>query len=166
MNTIRQDWTVKEVKTGEIIAHATRWALSEQRRQTSSKRIPRLHGIAPYQKSGLEPIEGDFDMNLHVNNVKYITWTLESIPVEIKENYEVGAITLEYCREVGEGDKVDSLARPEPCNINSDVSAIKGSSQPQFIHLIRNQEGNEINKGRIVWRPVKHQAVQQGGFLF
>jgi hypothetical protein len=24
MNTIRQDWTVKEVKTGEIIARATR----------------------------------------------------------------------------------------------------------------------------------------------
>jgi len=86
--------------------------------------------------------------------------SVQSIPVEIKENYEVGAITLEYGCEVGEGDKVDSLARPEPCNINSDVSAIEGSSQPQFIHLIRNQEADEINKGRTVWRPVKHQAVQ------
>ncbi len=92
--------------------------------------------------------------------------SVQSIPVEIKENYEVGAITLGYRCEVGQGDKVDSLARPEPYNINSDVSAIEGSSQPQFIHLIRNQEGDEINKGRTVWRPVKHQAVQQGGISF
>lgn len=92
--------------------------------------------------------------------------SVQNIPVEIKENYEVGAITLEYHCEVGEGDKVDSLARPEPYNINSDVSAIEGSSQPQFIHLIRNQEGDDINKGQTVWRPVKHQAVQQGAISF
>ncbi|CAM6007704.1 unnamed protein product [Sphagnum balticum] len=192
-NAVRRDWTVKEVRTGEVIACATsiwvlmhvdtktmhrvtdkiraelapwvrdppKWALSEERRQASSGRIARLHGSAPYQKCGLEPLDRDLDMNQHVNNVKYITWTLESIPNEFKENYEVSMITLEYRREVGKGDKVDSLARLEPCDGNNDISALEGLSQPQFIHLIRNQEGDEINKGRTVWRPVNHQAVQQ-----
>jgi hypothetical protein len=151
-----------QAEFGHWVRDPPKWALSEQRRQTSSKRIPRLHGIAPYQKPGLEPIEGDFDMNLHVNNVKYITWTLESIPNELKEDYEVSMITLEYRREAGKGDKVDSLARREPCDVNNDFSALEGLSQPQFIHLIRNQEGDEINRGRTVWRHVKHAAKHQG----
>jgi acyl-ACP thioesterase len=54
-----------------------KWALSEERRQASSGRIARLHGSAAYQKCGLEPLDRDLDMNQHVNNVKYITWTLE-----------------------------------------------------------------------------------------
>jgi hypothetical protein len=33
--------------------------------------------LLPLFDLSLQPIEGDFDMNLHVNNVKYITWTLE-----------------------------------------------------------------------------------------
>ncbi len=92
---------------------------------------------------------------------KYVVFSVQSIPNEFKENYEVSMITLEYRREVGKGDKVDSLARLEPCDGNNDISALEGLSQPQFIHLIRNQEGDEINKGRTVWRPVNDQAVQQ-----
>jgi acyl-ACP thioesterase len=101
-------------------------------------------------------------MNQHVNNIKYITWTLESIPNELKEDYEVSMITLEYRREASKGDKVDSLARREPCDVNNDISALEGLSQPQFIHLIRNHEGDEINRGRTVWRHVKHAAKHQG----
>ncbi|CAM6070845.1 unnamed protein product [Sphagnum tenellum] len=193
-NAVRRDWTVKEVRTGEIIACATstwvlmhldtktmhritdkiraelapwvrdppKWALSEERRRASSGRIARLHGSPPYEKSSLEPLDRDFDMNQHVNNIKYITWTLESIPNELKEDYEVSMITLEYRREASKGDKVDSLARREPCDVNNDVSALEGLSQPQFIHLIRNHEGDEINRGRTVWRHVKHAAEHQG----
>jgi hypothetical protein len=92
---------------------------------------------------------------------KYVVFSVQSIPNEFKENYEVSTITLEYRREVGKGDKVDSLARLEPCDGSNDISTLEGLSQPQFIHLIRNQEGDEINKGLTVWRPVNHQAVQQ-----
>ncbi len=88
--------------------------------------------------------------------------SVQSIPNELKEDYEVSMITLEYRREAGKGDKVDSLARREPCDVNNDISALEGLSQPQFIHLIRNQEGDEINRGRTVWRHVKHAAKHQG----
>jgi hypothetical protein len=88
--------------------------------------------------------------------------SVQSIPNELKEDYEVSMITLEYRREAGKGDKVDSLARREPCDVNNDISALEGLSQLQFIHLIRNQEGDEINRGRTVWRHVKHAAKHQG----
>ncbi len=87
---------------------------------------------------------------------------VQSIPNELKEDYEVSMITLEYRREASKGDKVDSLARREPCDVNNDISALEGLSQPQFIHLIRNHEGDEINRGRTVWRHVKHAAKHQG----
>ncbi len=87
---------------------------------------------------------------------------MQSIPNELKEDYEVSMITLEYRREASKGDKVDSLARREPCDVNNDIPALEGLSQPQFIHLIRNQEGDEINRGRTVWRHVKHAAKHLG----
>ena len=32
---------------------------------------------------------GDIDSNMHVNNVRYVEWAVESLPLEIVLNYEL-----------------------------------------------------------------------------
>lgn len=189
-NAVRRDWTVKNVKTGEIIAVATStwvlmnmdtkviqrisdsvrsefapwarepptWALSEDRIKASSGRIPKINGDAEFHTSGLSPAERDLDMNQHVNNVKYISWTMESLPLEFRESHEIRKITLEYRREVQKGDTVESRAKSEPSKDNgTSVAGISEElTEERFVHVIRNQDGQEINKGRTVWTRVKN----------
>lgn len=63
-------------------------------------------------------------------------------------------ITLEYRREVCKGDTVDSMAKVEPSNSSKDGA--EKPSREKFVHLIKNQHGQEINKGRTVWRQLTH----------
>ena len=32
---------------------------------------------------------GDIDSNMHVNNVRYVEWAIESLPLDIVLNYEI-----------------------------------------------------------------------------
>lgn len=178
-NAVRRDWTVKDVNTGEIIAVATstwvimnmdtkviqriteqirsefapwareppKWALSEDRIKASSGRIPKINGDAEFHTTGLSPSERDLDMNQHVNNVKYISWTMESLPLEFRDSHEIRKITLEYRREVQKGDTLESRAKAEVPSENGAGS----TEEERFVHVIRNQDGQEINKGRTVW---------------
>lgn len=75
---------------------------------------------------------------------------LQSIPQEFKEAHEVSKITLEYRREVGKGDTLDSFASKEPLKSTNGAS----TSEVKFIHMMRDQDRDEINKGRTVWRPL------------
>ncbi|KAG0625855.1 hypothetical protein M758_2G084700 [Ceratodon purpureus] len=130
-----------------------KWALSEDRIKASSGRIPKINGDAEFSKTGLSPTERDLDMNQHVNNVKYISWTMESLPFEFRESHEIRKITLEYRREAQKGDSVESRAKAEP--LIADGATFAGyteePSEERFVHVIRNQDGQEINKGRTVW---------------
>ncbi|CAM6107739.1 unnamed protein product [Calypogeia fissa] len=128
--------------------HPPRGALSEDRREVSTKKITKLGDDATYKKSGLIACANkDTDMNQHVNNIRYISWMLESMPEDVKSAYEVSKITLEYRQEVSPGQPVDSLAETEES---------ESSSERQFIHLISTSEvGKEVNRGRTVWRPLQ-----------
>lgn len=72
---------------------------------------------------------------------------MQSLPLEFRATHEIRKITLEYRREVQKGDTVESRAKAELGN-NEDS---RESSEERFIHVIRNQDGQEINKGRTVW---------------
>lgn len=74
---------------------------------------------------------------------------MQSLPQEFREKHEVSKITLEYRREVCKGDTVDSMAKVEPSNSSIGVAE-------KFVHVIKNQQGQEINKGRTVWRQLTH----------
>lgn len=130
-----------------------KWALSEDRIKASSGRIPKINGDAEFSRTGLSPTEIDLDMNQHVNNIKYISWTMESLPFEFRGSHEIRKITLEYRREAQKGDTVESRAKTEL--LNDDSASIAGHAEEpteeRFVHVIRNQDGQEINKGRTVW---------------
>lgn len=48
----------------------------------------------------------DIDSNNHVNNVRYLEWALESVPVEIINNKEIKDLTITFKKEVTYGHTV------------------------------------------------------------
>ncbi|KAH8933702.1 hypothetical protein BDL97_18G043800 [Sphagnum fallax] len=141
-NGMRRDWLVRDYKTGQILARATStWVMMNKKTRRFSKMPNEVRGeISPHflersaidnkdlvtQKikklgddsaqlvcSGLTPRRNDLDMNQHVNNVKYIGWMMESIPNAIQESHELETLVLEYRRECGQSEVVQSLASTE-----------------------------------------------------
>ncbi|CAA2949683.1 palmitoyl-acyl carrier thioesterase, chloroplastic-like [Olea europaea subsp. europaea] len=138
-NGMRRDWLLRSQATGVIFARATStWVMMNQQTRRLSKmpdevraelspwfiekqaineesheKIDKLDDKALYVNSGLKPKRSDLDMNQHVNNVKYVRWMLEAIPDEFLENHQLSSITLEYRRECGSSDVVQSLCEPQ-----------------------------------------------------
>lgn len=52
----------------------------------------------------------DIDTNDHVNNVQYVEWALEAIPVEVKNNFTLKRLKTIYKKEVNLGDRIKSQA--------------------------------------------------------
>lgn len=71
----------------------------------------------------------DIDTNDHVNNVQYVEWALEAIPMEIKSNCGLKRIKTVYKKEVNLGDRIKSEVE-----IKEDVKEILCR------HLISNHE--------------------------
>ncbi|CAM6119388.1 unnamed protein product [Calypogeia fissa] len=197
-NGLRRDWLLRDVKTGQVLARATStWVMIHQQTRKLSKmpdaareemsphflerhafesetclKISKLQDdSAVYKTSRLQARRTDLDMNHHVNNVKYIDWMTESVPAQCLETQEIRCLTLEYRRECGQTDLVDSLTSPEQVQTSetsvadpefpylsgsNDSITLKRNLKPeqQFIHLLKMQaDGAEIVRGRTIWRP-------------
>jgi len=185
-NGMRRDWLVRDSKTNSILTRATStWVMMNRKTRKLSKIPDAVKGeIQPYfternifmaedtrklQKleddtaqyicSDLSPRWSDLDVNQHVNNVKYIGWILESLPISVLEDNELANITLEYRRECGPTHVLQSLASPQAGEV------IAGSAAPfsqrnepsdtlQFAHLLQLQDDkSEILRARSEWRP-------------
>lgn len=107
-------------------------------------KLRKLHKLdedkADYILRGIKPLWFDLDPNQHVNNVKYISWILEGTPEEVRENYELGAMTLEYRRECGRESVLQSL------------SGASHEVPNEYHHLLRLENGNEVARARTLWR--------------
>jgi len=83
--------------------------------------------------------KSDIDYNNHVNNVKYLNWMLEAIPVEIDDNYKLKEIDINYKKEIKLGNK-----------IKSSYSKYEEAEGNTFIHQITTD--GELNAyGRTIW---------------
>ncbi|EPS71999.1 oleoyl-acyl carrier protein thioesterase, partial [Genlisea aurea] len=115
------------------------------------RKIDKLEDPARFCKTGITPRHSDIDPNLHVNNVTYIGWILESLPLDIFQTQELEAITLQFRHECRLHDVVDSLASPEP--VFEDDKNKRNGGYDQFIHLLRfSNQGYELNRARTLWR--------------
>ncbi|KAL2546239.1 Palmitoyl-acyl carrier protein thioesterase [Forsythia ovata] len=138
-NGMRRDWLLRSQATGLVFARATStWVMMNQQtrrlskmpdevraeispwfiekqaiKEESPEKIDKLDDKARYVNSDLKPNRSDLDMNHHVNNVKYVRWMLEAIPDEFLENHQLSNIILEYRRECGSSDVVQSLCQPQ-----------------------------------------------------
>lgn len=84
--------------------------------------------------------KSDIDYNNHVNNVKYLNWMLETIPVEINDNYFFGELDILYKKEVTLGSLIQSS--------NFQVEEIEDNLT--FLHKICEND-NIHAYGRTVW---------------
>lgn len=75
----------------------------------------------------------DIDSNTHVNNVKYIEWALESVPVEILYNNNLVELNVIFEKECSYGDEIKSS-----CEVK------ENDEQYIILHKIENVEGKEL----------------------
>ncbi|XP_038722689.1 palmitoyl-acyl carrier protein thioesterase, chloroplastic-like isoform X2 [Tripterygium wilfordii] len=204
-NGMRRDWLIRSQATGHIFARATStWVMMNQHTRRLSKMpeevraeispwfiekqairddIPekiRKLDEATYCNSDLKPKRSDLDMNNHVNNVKYLKWMLETIPDQVLESHQLSEITLEYRRECGSSDIVQSLCEQDKDGFlgdgvkhSGDIGLLNGFSLAseiiggngilgsldkmpiRYTHLLQAKgepKNEEIVRGRTTWK--------------
>jgi fatty acyl-ACP thioesterase B len=198
-NGVQKDWTIKNLVTGEILGRATsNWMMMNEKtrrlskipeevqaeispfflerreNENAQKKIEKL-ADAKYISKNLKPKRSDIDMNHHVNNVKYSNWMLEAIPDIILEECQLSSITLEFRRECGVSETIQSLCQPDDDDevpevkfkkfeggsiLNGYLPYLLDDSHTNnhslgFTHLLQT-EGNikneEIVRGRTTWK--------------
>ncbi|KEH44149.1 palmitoyl-acyl carrier thioesterase [Medicago truncatula] len=189
-NGMRRDWLIRSQATGHIFARATStWVMMNSKTRRLSKmpeevrdeltpwfiekqaikedapeKIIKLNKEAKYMNSNLKPKRSDLDMNQHVNNVKYLRWMLETIPDQILESHQLSGITLEYRRECGSSDIVQSLCEPE-----EDEIVLNGMVEPDYCTNLLNGlsfvKSDIINGGGVLsyleQRPIRYTHLLQ-----
>ncbi|KAL8206209.1 hypothetical protein R6Q57_009760 [Mikania cordata] len=181
-NSIRRDWLLRDCKTGEILTRASsNWVMMNKDTRRLSKIPDEVRGeiehcfvdappvvdddcrkfqrldetTADYVRKGLTARWSDLDVNQHVNNVKYISWILESAP-QVMEKYELASITLEYRRECRKDGVLKSLTLVMGGG-NNDGLVDSNHVECQHVLLFEGGSdgvpGGEIVKGRTEWRP-------------
>ena len=183
-NGMRRDWIIRDYKTQEIITRATStWVIMnretrrlskipEQVRQevlpfylnrvavatekNDSEKIDKLtDGTAGRIRSGLAPRWSDMDANQHVNNVKYIGWILESVPINVLGDYDLTSMTLEYRRECRQSNLLESMTRATASladDSNCKNNSINRRPDLEYTHLLRMQADKaEIVRARTEW---------------
>lgn len=195
-NGMRRDWIIRDRNTKNMIARATsNWVMMnrETRRLSkipdevrqevlpfyldrsiiaadatgSGRKIEKLTDLtAEHIRSGLAPRWSDMDVNQHVNNVKYIGWILESVPLDVLEDYHLTSITLDYRRECRQSQLLESLtsmtsspaAESPPPPLPSSLCG----SDLHSTHLIRQQDDKaEIVRACAEWRRKEHRGSME-----
>jgi len=83
----------------------------------------------------------DVDTNLHVNNIRYLQWLIESIPEDIIDNYYLHAIDGRFVAEAQLGNTIMSFTERD-ARLNS------------FVHNIKTQGDNKVcATARTIWKP-------------
>ncbi|XP_042503526.1 palmitoyl-acyl carrier protein thioesterase, chloroplastic-like [Macadamia integrifolia] len=112
-------------------------------------------------RTGLTPRWNDLDANQHVNNVKYIGLMLESVPISMLKSHEICEMKIEYRRECGMDDELQSLTS---CVCSTTTSQATddylvgaggsggGGHYDEFLHFLRFENGAVVAKGRTKWK--------------
>ncbi|XP_057804830.1 palmitoyl-acyl carrier protein thioesterase, chloroplastic-like isoform X2 [Salvia miltiorrhiza] len=173
-NGMRRDWIIRDYDTHTIITRATRETRrlskipDEVRKEvqpfylnraaiathnSDSHKIEKLTDQTAHRiRNGLAPRWSDMDANQHVNNVKYIGWLLESVPVNVLEDYNMTRMTLEYRRECRQSNVLESLTS---IKVNEEEEA--DSQVLECTHLLRMEADQaEIVRARSVWQFKQH----------
>ena len=83
----------------------------------------------------------DIDSNRHVNNVKYIEWALEVIPMDVITNYELKRIKVNFEKETTYGNEIESVCETK----------IIDDKRLNSYHVIKDSEGKELTMLELQW---------------
>ena len=81
----------------------------------------------------------DFDINRHVNNVKYIEWIVDSFEIGRFGQQEIAEIDMNFLGETTENEDVIQLFYAE-------------KSETSDYHALRNEKGTEVFRMITTWR--------------
>ena len=147
---------------GNIIGHANSvWILINLGRRRPVRILEGMYEAYGIDDSKNEPIEiediqaisqvdseksfqvrySDIDTNMHVNNVKYVAWALETVPKGIVLNYELKNIKVTYEKETRYGETI---------KVSTEV--IREENQITCRHKIINEEGSTLTLLESIWR--------------
>ena len=73
----------------------------------------------------------DVDMNEHVSNLRYLQWSLESVPDEVIENYYLHSLEGRFIGEAHYGDTIRSMTE-------------NAKNKNSFVHTIRAQNNDQV----------------------
>ena len=71
-------------------------------------KIPSLVNIS-YESPVFQVKYSDLDVNMHVNNVKYLQWTLDAYPLDFRINNQIDYLEVNYLSESLPGDSIKIL---------------------------------------------------------
>jgi medium-chain acyl-[acyl-carrier-protein] hydrolase len=84
----------------------------------------------------------DLDINQHVNNVNYIEWAVETIPLEIWQKYRLSELEISFRAESNYGDR-----------IISQTQHIEKNNKQIFLHrLLRQSDKREVALLKTQWQ--------------
>lgn len=106
-------------------------------------KLERFEGEEYYKQFDIR--YSDIDSNKHVNNVKYVEWAIEAVPIEVINNYQLTRIKVIFEKETTYGEKISSSATIKKINKNSLKS----------YHTINNINGTELTVLEADWSILK-----------
>lgn len=83
----------------------------------------------------------DIDSNGHVNNVNYVEWAIESVPLEIVKNFSIKRVNVVFEKETKYGESI---------NVSCSTLLNEGD-KIVTTHLIKNNDGIEVCKLELEW---------------
>ncbi|WP_426351019.1 acyl-[acyl-carrier-protein] thioesterase [Alloiococcus sp. CFN-8] len=128
------------LRIGEDMMMAYGVSPEEADRQLDFERIEGLEKIA-YQVD-FQVRYTDIDTNGHVNNVKYLDWLIEAIPLEIINEKSLRRIKMDYIKECFYGETITSRVQ---------LIEEEESKEIKVIHSIINEAGKEVTRGETYW---------------
>jgi acyl-ACP thioesterase len=86
----------------------------------------------------------DLDRNGHVNNVRYIEWALETVPMNVLNTCELEMLEVNFTGEAFHAEHV--LAGSQPVD----------TARPTFLHGIHSQStGTDLARAKTQWHPTE-----------
>lgn len=109
--------------------------------QKSNLKIDKLERMEKEDNKSIFRVRyGDIDSNMHVNNVRYVEWALESLPLEVVLNYELKELNVVFEKECKYG--VEIIASYEIREENDGLI---------ILHKIESNEGVELSILKSKW---------------
>jgi acyl-ACP thioesterase len=83
----------------------------------------------------------DLDINQHVNNVSFVEWVVESVPVSTLDASVLSELEINFLAEAFQKDRIRAACHPQ------------NAANTVFHHgIVREQDGQELIRAKTVWR--------------
>lgn len=111
----------------------------EEKRTLKIDKIRKINKIDVESKFSVR--YGDIDTNKHVNNVKYVSWAIETVPRDIVTNYELKNIKVTYEKETSYGEVIE---------VKTEI--LKDEDEIICIHKIQDKSENQLSVIETIWK--------------